>query len=163
METTRIQINNLKDYAELAWASYFYFDFLKDSNNIPRKIYELDSKNDKIKDKSYPRGYKEIEITLEHIVSQNYKGQEVLINLKQDNTWQSDLLNSLDKKTNFDKLNGEFGEIQTKNFLNKYDLLKHCPNTESGFSATLFKDTKADSKDSEYILSIRGTEYRKVA
>ena len=37
-------IDNLKDYAELAWASYFKFDFLKDANNIPRKIYELDSK-----------------------------------------------------------------------------------------------------------------------
>lgn len=37
----KFQINNLRDYAELAQASYFYFD--KDSNNIPRKIYELDS------------------------------------------------------------------------------------------------------------------------
>lgn len=117
METTRIQINNLKDYAELAWASYFYFDFLKDSNNIPRKIYELDSKNDKIKDKSYPRGYKEIEITLEHIVSQNYKGQEVLINLKQDNTWQSDLLNSLDKKLTLTNSMANLGRFKLRIFL----------------------------------------------
>lgn len=28
----------------------------------------------------------------------------------------------------------------------------------SSLSTTLFKDTKADSKDSEYILAIRGTE-----
>ena len=34
------QINKLRDNAELAQASYFYFDFLKDSNNIPRKILE---------------------------------------------------------------------------------------------------------------------------
>ena len=70
-------INNLKDYAELAQASYFYFDFLKDSNNIPRKIYKLDSNKEKIKDESYPRGYKEIEITLEHIINKKYQGQEV--------------------------------------------------------------------------------------
>ena len=108
-------INNLKDYAELAQASYFYFDLFKDSQDMPRKIYELDSQGNKIKDESYPRGYKEIEITLEHIVSQKHKGQEVLINLKQDNTWQSNLLNSLDEKFNSDKLNG----IQAKNFAKK--------------------------------------------
>lgn len=28
----KTQINNLKDYAELAWASYFYFDFLNTRN-----------------------------------------------------------------------------------------------------------------------------------
>lgn len=44
-------------YAELAWASYFYFDFLKDSNNIPRKIYELNKQGQKIKDENSPRGY----------------------------------------------------------------------------------------------------------
>ena len=108
-------INNLKDYAELDQASYFYFDLVKDYQSIPRKIYELDSNSNKIKDESYPRGYKEIEITLEHIVSQKHKGQEVLINLKQDNTWQSILLNSLDEKFNSDKLNG----IQAKNFAKK--------------------------------------------
>ena len=60
-------INDLKDYAELAQASYFNFEFMGN-----RKIYELDSNSNKIKDESYPRGYKEIEITLEHIVSQKY-------------------------------------------------------------------------------------------
>ena len=50
------QINNLRDYAELAQASYFYFDLLKDSNGNPRKIYELDSVGKEIKDKNYPRG-----------------------------------------------------------------------------------------------------------
>lgn len=43
-------ISKLKNMAELAWASYFYFDSLKDSNNIPRKIYELDANGNKIKD-----------------------------------------------------------------------------------------------------------------
>ncbi|WP_181882446.1 hypothetical protein [Helicobacter didelphidarum] len=49
MDTIKTQINNLKDYAELAQASYFYFDLDKDSNNIPRKIYKLDSNKEKIK------------------------------------------------------------------------------------------------------------------
>ena len=53
-----------------------------------------------------------------------------------------------------DKLKGDFAPTQAKRFFEKYDLLKHCPNTESGFSATLFqnKETK------EYTLAIRGTE-----
>ena len=147
---------NLKDYAELAQASYFYFDLFKDSQGIPRKIYELDLQGNKIKDEKYPRGYKEVEITLEHIINKKYQGQEVLINLKQDNTWQSNLLNSLDEKFNSDKLNGEFGEIQAKNFLKKYDVLIHQPNTHSGFSATLF----SDKTKNRFIVGFRGTECR---
>ncbi len=40
---------------------------------------------------------------------------------------------------------------RTKNFVNRYELIEHQPNADYGFCATLFKDTKADSKDSEYI------------
>ena len=144
------KINNLRDYAELAQASYFNFEFMGN-----RKIYELDSQGNKIKDEKYPRGYKEVEITLEHIINKKYQGQEVLINLKQDNTWQSNLLNSLDEKFNRDKLNGEFGEIQAKNFLKKYDVLIHQPNTHSGFSATLF----SDKTKNRFIVGFRGTEF----
>ncbi len=109
-------INNLKDYAELAQASYFYFDLFKDSNGIPRKIYELDSNGNKIKDEKYPRGYKEIEVTLEHIVNKKYQGQEVLINLQQGDDIFTEMKNSAKEVFNFDKLNGEFGEIQTQRF-----------------------------------------------
>lgn len=147
-------VNNLKDYAELAQASYFYFDFLKDSNNIPRKIYELNKQGQKIKDENSPRGYKEIEINLEHIISKEYQGQEVLINLKQDNTWQSNLLNSFDEKTNSDKLNGKFSEIQAEEFVKRYKIYFHQPNTLSGFSATLFYDTQED----RFVVGFRGTE-----
>lgn len=142
--TNKEMINDLKNYAELAWASYFYFNLLKDSQGIPRKIYELDSNKEKIKDENSPRGYKEIEINLEHIVSKEYQGQEVLINLKQDNTWQSNLLNSFDEKTNSDKLNGEFSEVQTKEFLKKYDLLDFYPKDNTkGFHACLFQNKQA--------------------
>ena len=152
------QINKLRDNAELAQASYFYFDFLKDSNNIPRKIYELDSKNDKIKDEKYPRGYKEIEITLEHIVNQKYYNHEVLVNLEKGDDIFTKMKNEAKDSFNLDKLNGEFSEIQAKNFAKRYKIKFHQANTLSGFSATLFKNTKADSKDSQYILSFRGTE-----
>ncbi len=179
-------INNLKDYAELAQASYFYFDLLKDSNGIPRKIYELDSKGNKIEDTSYPRGYKEVAISLEHIVSKEYRGQEhivskeyrgqeALINLKQDDTWKSNLLNTLDEKTNFDQLNGEFNPLEVQNFAKRYKICFHQPNTKSGFSATLFSE-KRKQKDTEskeikytnkygyinYILAIISTESKEV-
>ncbi|WP_027338434.1 lipase family protein [Helicobacter bilis] len=49
---------------------------------------------------------------------------------------------------------GDFTPLQAQRFFSRYDLLVHQPNTESGFSATLFqnKETK------EYTLAIRGTE-----
>ncbi len=34
-------------------------------------------------------------------------------------------------------LKGEFSPLQAKQFFSRYDLLKHCPNTNSGFSTAL--------------------------
>lgn len=49
--------------------------------------------------------------------------------------------------------------LRTKNFVKRFKLLNHISQenafSDSGFSATLFKDTKADSKDSEYISQLR--------
>ena len=143
------QINNLKDYAELAQASYFYFDFLD-----TRNIFELDSNQEKIQDKNSLRSYREIKVNLEHVVSQKYKDKEVLIDLRQDDAWQSKMLNFFDEKTNFDKLNGEFSEIQAQNFAKRYTIKFHQPNTTSGFSATLFYDKEKD----KFIIGFRGTE-----
>ena len=59
---------------------------------------------------------------------------------------------------------------RTKNFVNRYELVSHIPNTLSGFSATIFYDiresntttnTKEFKKHFEYILSFRGTESTK--
>ncbi|OCR03024.1 hypothetical protein BA184_08550 [Helicobacter pullorum] len=57
-----------------------------------------------------------------------------------------------------DKLFGsDFTPTQTQRFFEKYDMLKHCPNTESnGFSATFFYNKESK----EYILAIRGTEFK---
>ena len=56
---------------------------------------------------------------------------------------------------------------RTKNFVNRYELIHHIPNTLSGFSATIFYDikesntttnTKEFKKHFEYIIAFRGTE-----
>ncbi|MGX2973197.1 hypothetical protein [Helicobacter sp. T3_23-1059] len=148
------KIDDLRDYAELAQASYFYFDLLKDSNGNPRKIYELDFDGKKIKDANYPRGYKEIQVNLEHIVSKKCQEQEVLANLEQDDDIFTKTKNEAKDAFNMDKLNGEFGELQTKHFFKKYELLLHQHNTNSGFSATLFQNKQ--TKD--FTLAIRSTK-----
>lgn len=62
-------------------------------------------------------------ITLHDILDSTYYGYE---------TEDSSFFDTL-------KLKGEFGKIQLQNFFEKYDLLKHCPNTDSGFSGSLFE------------------------
>ena len=152
-------IQNLRDCAELAQASYFYFDLLKDSNGNPRKIYELDSGSKEIKDEKYPRGYKEIQVNLEHIVSKKYQGQEVLVNLEQGNDIFTTMTNKATDFFNSDKLNGEFGEMQVKHFFERYDLICHIPDSHSGFSATIFYD----KLNANYIIAFRGTnDYKDV-
>ncbi|WP_251824564.1 lipase family protein, partial [Campylobacter jejuni] len=144
---------------------------LKDNKGISRKRYALDEQGNKITDNSYLRGYKEIEVTFADILNIQLNGQEVLINQTTSNEFLSSISNKLDDTFNFDALDGDFSPLQAKQFFSRYDLLKHCPNTNSGFSATLFgeKRKQIDSKTKEegytseygyinYILAIRGTE-----
>ena len=145
----KTQINNLKDYAELAQASYFNFEFIDNRN-----IFELDSNNEKIPDISYPRKYKETKITLLHSISQKYYNQEVLINLQQGDDIFTKMRNDASESFNFDKLNGEFGEVQANNFAKRYEIIFHQPNTPTGFSATLF----SDKMKNRFIVGFRGTE-----
>ena len=153
----KILINKIKDNAELAWAAYGYF-------HLANPNYDFN------KDEIDKERLKEFRETI-----------------KKDNTafpTPSDILNIehkyfRDEKTEklkngfFDKhfLGGDFTPLQAKNFFERYDLLIHQPNTDSGFSATLFgekrkqtnKETKEVSYTAEYghinyILAIRGTE-----
>ena len=152
--TNREIIKKLRDNAELAWASYFYFDLLKDSSNIPRKIYQLDEQGQKIKDKNYPREYRETPINLEHIINKKYYNQEVLVNLEQSNDIFTKMRNRAKDSFNGDKLGGEFGDIQTKEFLKRYYLLDYYPKDNSkGLHACLFQDRESK----EYTLAIRGS------
>uniref|UniRef100_UPI0025AA2160 DUF6792 domain-containing protein n=1 Tax=Helicobacter bilis TaxID=37372 RepID=UPI0025AA2160 len=90
------------------------------------------------------------EIYITDILNTKYKNHRV-VELVQ--------LGKEQKEITIGTLDGDFGKTQLQQFFERYDLLKHCPNTDSGFSATLFKDTrKAVDKDSQYILSFRGTE-----
>ena len=142
-------INNLKDYAELAQASYFNLEFIDNRN-----IFELDSNNEKISDIFYPRKYKETKITLLHSISQKYYNQEVLVNLQQGDDIFTKMRNDANETFNFDKLNGEFSEIQARNFAKRYEIIFHQPNTLTGFSATLF----SDKTKNRFIVAFRGTE-----
>lgn len=116
------KINNLKDYAELAWASYFYFD-----------LDECVLKENDIK------------ITTNEIISLSYNGK-----MAGEKEKIGEEYHFISKK----KLNGEFSEIQAKNFAQRYKIYFHQPNTLSGFSATLFYDTQED----RFVVGFRGTE-----
>ena len=130
-------INRLKNNAELAMAAYGYFhlanpkyDFNKNSTDIERLKYFRKITNDETQS-LYP--------TPADILNMEYKY------FKDEKTGKL--------KDGFfdDKLfDGEFTPTQVKRFFEKYDILIHQPNTESGFSATLFgekrKQTNTESK-----------------
>ncbi|MEW8042619.1 MAG: hypothetical protein AB2776_19470 [Candidatus Thiodiazotropha endolucinida] len=50
-----------------------------------------------------------------------------------------------------------FSPIQAELFTDDWEVVHHQPDTDSGFSATLFKSTDASS-DQPYVLAIRGTD-----
>ncbi|HEF9832791.1 TPA: DUF2974 domain-containing protein [Campylobacter coli] len=123
------QIKNLRDYAELAWASYFnliYIDGQK-TNDFTIGTERILKDGENIEKFEY---YKAL--------SKDYKDYFIYD----------------DSLAFYPKLNGEFREIQTQNFAKRYIIKFHQPNTFSGFSATLFYDIQKD----EYIASFRGTE-----
>ena len=136
----KLLIHKLKNNAELAWAAYGYYDLMTNSDS--RLFIEIQNKKNENSTKK--------EITLTDIMDNTFADYKV---------YKPQLSPNI-KPDKVGTLNGDFTPTQLQHFFEHYDLLEHCPNTDSGFSATLFKDTKADSKDSEYILSIRGTEFK---
>lgn len=133
---SKTQIQKLRDYAELSWASYGYFH-LETSENNPTFINVKDNKEQE----------NEKEISLTDILDITYKDYKVYIPSR---------LPTL-KPDEVGTLKGDFSPTQAKRFFKKYDMLKHCPNTESnGFSATFFYNKESK----EYILAIRGTEFK---
>ena len=137
------QIKKLRDNAELAWAAYGYFhladkEYKHDDNDKERlKEFKDNFKKYKPNDTQRDLTYTDIlDITYKYYLDKNGKPKD---------SWHHKHF-----------LGGDFSPLQSKRFFEKYDLLKHCPNTESGFSATLFqnKETK------EYTLAIRGTELK---
>ncbi len=116
------KIDKLRDYAELAQASYFYFDL-----------------------KGYILQENETIVTLSELVSLSYNGK---IAGKKEKVRQE--YSFIGKG----KLNGEFGELQARNFSQRYEIKFHQANTLSGFSATLFYDKEKD----KFVVGFRGTE-----
>ena len=129
--TNKQMISKLKDNAELAQAAYGYYDLI--GKRFDKQIL------------------KDINRESTPIIAQT----DIL-----DITYNKYIAVKLNPHKQTDeikvgKLDGDFTPNQTQRFFSRYDLLIHQPNTESGFSATLFqnKETK------EYTLAIRGTEF----
>ncbi|RDU59192.1 hypothetical protein CQA53_11605, partial [Helicobacter didelphidarum] len=121
--TNKELIKKLKDNAELAWAAYGYFH-LANKNYKPEeyskdwyrlKYFREDIKKDET---AIPTPADILDITYKYYLDDNGKPKNGLLD---------------------DKLfDGEFSPNQAKRFFERYDLLLHQPNTDSGFSATLF-------------------------
>ncbi len=151
-------INKMKNAAELAWAAYGYYHLATTSKN--QSFIELKKENSQI---DSDENFIEKEITLIDIMDSTYKNYEAhCFNPPQTK-----------KKEKIGKLDGDMTPTQAKRFFERYDILIHQPNTESGFSATLFgekrKQTNTESKEKSYtnqygyvnyILAIRGTEFK---
>ena len=126
--TNKAIIKKLRDNAELAWAAYAYFDLMD-------KQYSFDEK-----DKN------EFKILYAKINNLDESGEKV----QNAQATLTDILNIEYKKI----FKGDFAPLQAQNFFEKYDLLIHQPNTESGFSATLFQNKESK----EFTLAIISTE-----
>ena len=113
----------MKDNAELAQAAYGYFHL------VGKKFKD---------EEQYPDDKRDKPITLHDILDSTYNNY---IATEQDISG---------KDIEIGKLKGDMTPTQAKRFFEKYDILIHQPNTESGFSATLFgekrKQTNTESK-----------------
>lgn len=55
-------------------------------------------------------------------------------------------------------LNGSFSAKQAADFVSKWRVTAHTPNTDNGYSSTVFKKKPEFESDIEYVLAFRGTE-----
>ncbi|MFY4766888.1 hypothetical protein ACOTVC_08545 [Campylobacter sp. GB48] len=158
--TNKEIVEKLRDNAELAWASYGYFHYFLEQQSKSHFLVMQDRQGNEIRDADNKPKIQETYIT--DILNTNYKNHRVVEFVQLDKE---------QKEITISKLDGDFSPLQVKQFFSRYDLLKHCSNTGSGFSATLFgeKRKQIDSKTKEksytseygyinYILAIRGAE-----
>ncbi|RDU60891.1 hypothetical protein CQA53_10580 [Helicobacter didelphidarum] len=141
----REQIKKLRDYAELAWAAYGYFHL------VGKKFHSESDDTQR-------------EIIKTDILDITYKKFKVA---------KTTHIGNEQREETIGKLDGDFGKEQAKRFFERYELITHQENTDSGFSATLFgekrKQKNIESKEisytseygyMNYILSFRGTEFK---
>ncbi|MDY5821581.1 MAG: hypothetical protein SPJ83_02105 [Helicobacter sp.] len=130
----KLLINKMKNAAELAWAAYGYYDLMTSDTNQLFVVLKDEKGEDKTDFSGNPVTQ---EITLTDIMDSTYKNYEAYCFNPQTK-----------KKEKLGKLSGDMTPTQTQRFFSRYDLLIHQPNTESGFSATLFSE-KRKQKDTE--------------
>lgn len=129
MQNNKKQIQTLKDNSELAWAAYGYFHLANES-------YKPEENSKDLKRLKYFRDIKEdttqsVFPTLIDILNIEYKyfKDEKTGKLK-DGFFDDELFS------------GDFSPLQAKQFFSRYDLLKHCPNTDQVFLLLFFKTRK---------------------
>ncbi|TLD79355.1 hypothetical protein LS81_010630, partial [Helicobacter trogontum] len=116
----KILISKLRDNAELAQAAYGYFHLVGKKFHKKSKTRQKDT------------------ITPTDILDMTYNKY---IAVKSNP-------HKPDDEIKVGKLDGDMTPNQAKRFFSRYDLLIHQPNTESGFSATLFGE-KRKQKNTE--------------
>ena len=125
----KLLINKMKNAAELAWAAYGYYDLVaNDTNLLFIKLKNEKENNEANSDDNFTKK----EINLADIMDSTFANYEV---------YKSQLSPKL-KPEKVATLKGDFTPTQAKSFFSRYDLLIHQPNTESGFSATLFGEKR---------------------
>ncbi|WP_425531750.1 hypothetical protein [Helicobacter mastomyrinus] len=130
--TNKAQVQKLRDYAELAWAAYGYFDKVLVVNRQIKEIKELTAQNKKLF-----LDLESIKDSIEHFKLENITYENTL-----DKTYQKHFDKKSGKIGTKTFLGGDFSPLQSKSFFERYDLLIHQPSTESGFSATLFGEKR---------------------
>ncbi|EMZ36934.1 hypothetical protein LS77_009510 [Helicobacter bilis] len=134
------QIQKLRDYAELAWASYGYFhltdkEYKHDDNDKERlkefKALKAKALGKDIDESIYPTYTDILDITYKYYLDKNGKPKD---------SWYHKRF-----------LGGDFTPTQAKRFFERYELLIHQPNTESGFSATLFGEKRKQKNTESYL------------
>lgn len=156
--TNEGMINKFKDYAECADAAYAKLDFVDGFIDVGKwyeKEIEYGDKQklgDELKET-------ESNSTYARCIEARFM-QDVVI---EKGTFKDTTINNDPKNVLLDSVLSH----RTKNFVNRYELIHHIPNTLSGFSATIFYDikesntttnTKEFKKHFEYIIAFRGTE-----
>ena len=140
------QIQKLRDNAELAWAAYGYYNLITNDTNQSFMVLKDEKGKDKVDSNGNPMTK---QVNLVDIMDITYKDYKVYKPSRLP-TLKPDELGTLKGDDELGTLKGDMTPTQAKRFFERYDLLIHQPNTESGFSATLFgekrKQTNIESK-----------------
>ena len=156
------QIQKLRDNAELAWAAYGYYNLITNDTNQSFMVLKDEKGKDKVDSNGNPMTK---QINLVDIMDITYKDYKVYKPSRLP-TLKPDELGTLkgDMSPTQVKLDSKLSN-RTITFTNRFRILAHQPNEvrmrgdknsdgNYGFSATLFQDTQATFKDSEYILQL---------